>query len=356
MKPYESQTFYELLEVDSGASADQIREAFERAQTLYGADSIAMYAVEDPGEADAFRGKLEEALETLSDPDKRDAYDRMLGLPVRSRTPLKSEAQTQSTAHATTDDAERAPTQLAMTEMLARAETSHSTHPEYQISYIPKVVRPPAGAQSLSPPSSAVEPPTPRAADEAAPSSPVAESPAAHVEPAPRPARAASPSNEAAAASDKAAAPAVVEKPVERVAPAGITRATPARGLEDAPQMAEESAIATAEAAMAQVSAKVRDAAVSKPRALEIPNDAPFNGELLRRVRESKGLSLAQVADRTRISKSHLENIEADRYEPLPATVYLRGMLASLARELGLDQQRVAKSYVALVGDRNKAK
>lgn len=346
MKPYESQTLYELLEVDSGASADEIREAYDRAQTLYGAESIAMYAVEDPAEADAFRGKLEEALQTLSDPEKRDAYDRMLGLPVRSRTPLKSEAQTQSTPLSTSDDAEpaRAPTQLAMTEMLARAETSHSTHPEYQISYIPKVVRP--AVQSDAAPSSAAEAPAARTADDAP--RPVREPPPAVEAPVTRGAAEKAPPS--AAPSDKPAPTAAADRS------AGIARVTPSRELENAPQMAEESAIATAEAAMAQVSAKVRDAAVSRPRALEISKDAPFNGELLRRVRESKGLSLAQVADRTRISKSHLENIEADRYEPLPATVYLRGMLASLARELGLDQQRVAKSYIALVGDRNKAK
>src|SRR5262249_11675448 len=64
---------------------------------------------------------------------------------------------------------------------------------------------------------------------------------------------------------------------------------------------------------------------------LDIPSDAEFNGELLRRVRESYGLSLQQVAERTRITRIHLENVEADRYDRLPATVYLRGILVNLA-------------------------
>ncbi len=79
-----------------------------------------------------------------------------------------------------------------------------------------------------------------------------------------------------------------------------------------------------------------------------------FNGELLRQVREGKGLSLQLVSDRTRISKSHLENVEADRYEALPAPVYLRGILVSLARELGLDPVRVSKAYLALAGEKSK--
>ena len=79
---------------------------------------------------------------------------------------------------------------------------------------------------------------------------------------------------------------------------------------------------------------------------LDIAADAEFNGELLRRVRESYGLSLQQVAERTRITRIHLENVEADRYDKLPATVYLRGILVNLARELRLDPARVSKTYL----------
>ena len=45
----------------------------------------------------------------------------------------------------------------------------------------------------------------------------------------------------------------------------------------------------------------------------------------------------------------HWENVEADRYDALPATVYLRGMVMNLARELKLDPIRVTRSYLALV-------
>jgi cytoskeletal protein RodZ len=81
---------------------------------------------------------------------------------------------------------------------------------------------------------------------------------------------------------------------------------------------------------------------------LDIPPETEFNGEVLRQLRESSGRSLAQIADRTRISRSHLENVEADRYAALPAPVYLRGILMNLARELGLDPIRVSKSYLTL--------
>jgi DNA-binding transcriptional regulator YiaG len=121
--------------------------------------------------------------------------------------------------------------------------------------------------------------------------------------------------------------------------------------LEEAQQIAQESAIATAEAALAQVAAKARE---PRPKPIELPPNTEFNGELLRRVRESRNLTLPQLAERTRISSKHLENVEADRYTALPATVYLRGILMNIARELGLDPLRVSRSYLTLASEPKK--
>ena len=74
-----------------------------------------------------------------------------------------------------------------------------------------------------------------------------------------------------------------------------------------------------------------------------------FNGDLIRQVRMARGVSLVQLAEKTRISVRHLENLEADRYDALPAAVYLRGILVSVARELGLDGLRVSRSYLSFV-------
>ncbi|MBL8916402.1 MAG: helix-turn-helix domain-containing protein [Archangium sp.] len=87
----------------------------------------------------------------------------------------------------------------------------------------------------------------------------------------------------------------------------------------------------------------------ARPKPYEVPPEAEFNGGLLRQVRMARGLSLSQLAERTRIGSKHLENVEADRYDALPAVVYLRGILMNLARELGLDGIRVSKSYLAFV-------
>ncbi len=120
----------------------------------------------------------------------------------------------------------------------------------------------------------------------------------------------------------------------------------------EAERISEESALAM----LPRPSPKVAvPTAPDRPRAPDISADAEFNGELLRQVRMSLGMSLAAVADRTRIGAKHLENVEADRYAALPTTVYLRGILMSLAKELRLDGVRVSRSYLSLV-ERNRSK
>jgi cytoskeletal protein RodZ len=78
-----------------------------------------------------------------------------------------------------------------------------------------------------------------------------------------------------------------------------------------------------------------------------MPEGAAWTGEAIRRVREARNLTVAQIAERTRVTRHHVENIEAERFSALPAPVYLRGILLSIARELRLDGQKVARAYLA---------
>jgi len=80
-----------------------------------------------------------------------------------------------------------------------------------------------------------------------------------------------------------------------------------------------------------------------------VPDDAAYTGEVLRRAREARGLSVEQVCERTRITRQHVENLELDRYDRLPPAVYLRGMLMALAKELRLDGQKVSRGYMAAI-------
>lgn len=80
--------------------------------------------------------------------------------------------------------------------------------------------------------------------------------------------------------------------------------------------------------------------------AREIGPDTEFTGPLLRKVRESQGIEIAEISSRTKISKSHLTALEEEHYEELPAIVYVRGFVTELAKYLRLDVAQVQRTYL----------
>ncbi len=68
-------------------------------------------------------------------------------------------------------------------------------------------------------------------------------------------------------------------------------------------------------------------------------------GEYLKREREMRGITLEEIAEITKISKSNLEAIEGDDYKRLPPPIYVQGFLKAYASHLGLDSNDVLLRY-----------
>lgn len=78
-------------------------------------------------------------------------------------------------------------------------------------------------------------------------------------------------------------------------------------------------------------------------------------GTQLRRAREARGLSLAQISAETRIAERHLELIETGDFDELPGRTYAIGFAKNYARIVGLSQADTAqavKDELALEGPR----
>ncbi|MEO5938041.1 MAG: helix-turn-helix domain-containing protein [Sphingomonas sp.] len=65
-------------------------------------------------------------------------------------------------------------------------------------------------------------------------------------------------------------------------------------------------------------------------------------GDKLREAREAQGLTLADIANRTRVPTRHLEAIENGDYSSLPSPTYTIGFAKSYARVVGLDEKMIA--------------
>jgi flagellar biosynthesis protein FlhG len=72
-----------------------------------------------------------------------------------------------------------------------------------------------------------------------------------------------------------------------------------------------------------------------------------FTGARLRRTRLRLGLEIEQIAAVTKINPLYLRFIEDERFDDLPAAVYVRGFICSFAKHVGLDMDLVARSYMA---------
>lgn len=70
-------------------------------------------------------------------------------------------------------------------------------------------------------------------------------------------------------------------------------------------------------------------------------------GERLRESRESQGISLAEVAARTRVPLRHLEAIEQSNYGGLPSHTYSVGFAKAYARAIGMDEVPIARDVRA---------
>ena len=83
-----------------------------------------------------------------------------------------------------------------------------------------------------------------------------------------------------------------------------------------------------------------------KPPPPVITPDTEFTGPLLRAVRESQGVDLRDVSQRTKVGRGYLEAIEGDDFGSLPAPVYVRGFVTELAKFLRLDAAQVSRTYI----------
>jgi cytoskeleton protein RodZ len=74
--------------------------------------------------------------------------------------------------------------------------------------------------------------------------------------------------------------------------------------------------------------------------------DAGAFGGWLRREREAREVTLAEISEVTKISRTYLEALEEERFDVLPAPVFAKGFLREYAKYVGLDPDEVVNSYL----------
>lgn len=303
-------SLYEVLEVNANASFEEIDAAHERILAYLGPDSMAVYSMLDEDAAVELRGQVEEAFRTLSDPDRRAAYDRLRR-----------------------DEDPGYPAVMVPAEPRDASVTMGHVWPEVRSEperVTPELGDPPETLEELL--SEQVQ--DPQAKEDRTPKAVAAarQRPAASAAPSPAPSPEA-PSEDPEAVQPPSATAASQEQAVP-AAPAVSPNAEPAN---DAPTKPPP-----------PVNCPPGLRRIVPNPAVELTADTEFSGALLRRLRESGGASVADVAEITKVGKGHIRAIEENDFDTLPAAVYVRGFVSEYARVLGLDPQHVAQSYMTL--------
>jgi len=75
-------------------------------------------------------------------------------------------------------------------------------------------------------------------------------------------------------------------------------------------------------------------------------NQISVTGKRIKIIRTTKEISLEEIYKKTNIPQKTLEDIEEERFEKLPALVYLKGFLKTYAKILQVDQIEMVDGYM----------
>ncbi|MCO4794220.1 MAG: helix-turn-helix domain-containing protein [Bacteriovoracaceae bacterium] len=91
MDSEKAKNYYEVLEVPTDASSEEIHQGYIRAKNAYSQDSLALYSLMSKDECDSILDLIDEAYTIISDPNKRRAYDQARGINQSVRTSSQPE-------------------------------------------------------------------------------------------------------------------------------------------------------------------------------------------------------------------------------------------------------------------------
>lgn len=90
---------------------------------------------------------------------------------------------------------------------------------------------------------------------------------------------------------------------------------------------------------------------VDSPATETVGDGSETVGAALRRIREKRGLSLAQVGSALCLKENVLRALESRQYSALPEVPYCYGFVRTYARYLGLDSEEMVRKFKDEIGD-----
>lgn len=82
-----------------------------------------------------------------------------------------------------------------------------------------------------------------------------------------------------------------------------------------------------------------------------IDAEKEFSGSFFKKIRETYSITVRELAEFTKINLNYLDAIESERFEALPAPVYLRGFIQQMSKALRLPIEKSVQGFMMRLPD-----
>lgn len=302
--------FYEVLEVQHDAPQHEIHRAYQRAKATYSQDNPALYSMFSRDEARDLMKLVEEAYAVLGNHGSRRNYDEnVTKAGLRAMAPPASQTTSQEPNNQNQTEHEALPDFVVPDPSIPG---SFDGAPDYSIG-TPQLASPVFGPKNHSPPVLTAVPSNP------------------------------SQNVHAPQSSHAAPLPAPIVDPLHKSA-TDVRESILVTNSEFTVRRREISSPLPSNTGKCPLGTYRIDAAMEQ----EIATQTEFDGLFIQKVRLYKQVSLEKLSVSSRIGKTYLIALESNDFKNLPATVFLRGFLVQVAKQLGLDEAKVVASYMGL--------
>jgi curved DNA-binding protein CbpA len=112
-----------------------------------------------------------------------------------------------------------------------------------------------------------------------------------------------------------------------------------------------EAVLAASKQMMPEPRQEEKKAAYSKDDSFEkeILTRDNWDGDFIKKVRDYKNIPVSKMSSITKVNSYYVTAIEKMDPESLPAPVFIRGYVVQIAKVLGLDEKKVADSYMKVL-------
>lgn len=315
----ERQNYYQVLDVKPDATQNEIRQAYFRVKSAYAKDSAALYSLFDEQQSKDVLGRLEEAYIILSNTEKRKEYDRVHGLLDTDDISLHANKNSESNTFSFANSVDRsnidaahdaAHTVLGMGGSFeAFPDESHET-PQMQRT-----------SQNISQKMSQKTSQSRSLLDD---------------------------DNTLAGNTWNASNPAFSESfAFQNKTPANMSTGAVNGSTQQSPSPFDVFNEKPYESRIGIVK-RTSLLSTSNPSEIDtvITEETDFRGPFFRKIREMRNLSPQQLSEFTKISSNHIDNIETEAFDKLPASVYVRGFVQQIAKALKIPHDKATSGYM----------